>query len=428
MLAVATSLLVLFIAGGQSAPNGPTPIETASEPQSNLAEPSNQESVESSSSTVPTNTLEAARTASIEPLVKPSYRPGVNTEAAFQIGSLEDAGTARVTLDAGGGGVVEIRLSDEYEKATDLRAAEAGEDLPEDAHYLLAEAIRYPLPSTEILLPQLSVFELQLNGTPVPLWGEVPAWSSSIDEQGVVTAVATIEAGPEDARVPVLRISRSFSPLDGYHLDVDTSIENLSDQTLEVSLNTVAPSQLRVDAARYMDRRTLRAGVLDSGARVVRPSAVDESRESLAGGEAVDFWTPNQGSNIGWLAATNRYFALAMMPAEAATRPSLEDQIRRIRVTPIATSDGGDDDQQILVTTRTSATQLDAGQNRTTSFRIWAGPQDRSLLREASTVQGLQLDRLVVYSMGGFCTFCTFQWLASLLLSYLGALHGIVGD
>ena len=106
MLAVATSLLVLFIAGGQSAPNGPTPIETASEPQSNQAEPSNQESVESSSSTVPTNTLEAARTASIEPLVKPSYRPGVNTEAAFQIGSLEDAGTARVTLDAGGGAVV----------------------------------------------------------------------------------------------------------------------------------------------------------------------------------------------------------------------------------------------------------------------------------------------------------------------------------
>ena len=139
----------------------------------------------------------------------------------------------------------------------------------------------------------------------------------------------------------------------------------------------------------------------------------------LAGGEAVDFWMPNQGSNIGWLAATNRYFALAMMPAEAATRPSLEDQIRRIRVTPIATNDGGEDDQQILVTTRTSATRLDAGQNRTTSFRIWAGPQDRSLLREASTVQGLQLDRLVVYSMGGFCTFCTFQWLASLLLSDL---------
>ena len=152
-------------------PTGPTPIETSSEPQTNLAEPSTQESVESSASPSPTNTLEAASTALVEPLVEPAYRPGVNTETAFQIGSLVDAGTARVTLDAGGGGVVEIRLSDEYEKASDLRAAEAGEDLPEDAHYLLAEAIRYPLPSTEIFLPQLSVFELQLNGTAVPLWG-----------------------------------------------------------------------------------------------------------------------------------------------------------------------------------------------------------------------------------------------------------------
>ena len=428
VLAVATSLLVLFIAGGQKAPTGPTPIEAVSEAQPSSVEPSVQESGELSSPTASTNTLEAATAVSVESLVKPAYRPGVNAQSAFQIGSLEDSGTARVTLDAGGGGVVEIRLSDEYEKASDLRAAEAGEDLPEEAHYLLAEAIRYPLPSTEILLPQLSVFELQLNGSPVPLWGEIPAWSSSRDEQGVVTAVATIEAGPKDARVPVLRITRSFYPLDGYHFDVETDIENLSDQTLEVALNTVAPSQLRVDAARYMDRRTLRAGVLDAGARVVRPSAIDESRESLAGGEAADFWMPNQGSNIAWLAATNRYFALAMMPAESATRPSLEDQVRRIRVTPIATNNGGEDEQQILVTARTSATRLEAGQNRITSFRIWAGPQDRSQLREASTVQGLQLDRLVVYSMGGFCTFCTFQWLASLLLSYLGALHGIVGD
>ena len=428
VLAVATSLLVLFIAGGRNAPTGPTPIQTASESQPKPVEPSDQESAESSSSTLPTNTLEAASTALVEPLVNPRYQPGANTESAFQIGSLEDAATARVTLDAGGGGVVEIRLSDEYEKASDLRAAEAGEALPEDAHYLLAEAIRYPLPSTEILLPQLSVFELQLNGTPVPLWGEVPAWSSVRDDQGVVTAVATIEAGPEDARIPVLRISRSFSPMEGFHFDVETAIENLSDQPLEVALNTVAPSQLRVDAARYMDRRTLRAGVLDPGARVVRPSAVDESRESLAGGEPVNFWMPDQGSNIGWLAATNRYFALAMMPAEAADRPSLEDQIRRIRVTPIATTDGGEDEKQILVTARTSTTRLDPGQGRTSSFRVWAGPQDRSKLREASTVQGLQLDKLVVYSMGGFCTFCTFQWLASLLLSYLGMLHGFVGD
>ena len=57
-----------------------------------------------------------------------------------------------------------------------------------------------------------------------------------------------------------------------------------------------------------------------------------------------------------------------MMPAESATRPSLEDQVRRIRVTPIATNNGGEDEQQILVTARTSATRLEAGQNRTTSF------------------------------------------------------------
>ena len=115
VLAVATSLLVLFIAGGQKAPTGPTPIEAVSEAQPSSVEPSVQESGEPSSPTAPTNTLEAATAVSVESLVKPAYRPGVNAQSAFQIGSLEDSGTARVTLDAGGGGVVEIRLSDEYE-------------------------------------------------------------------------------------------------------------------------------------------------------------------------------------------------------------------------------------------------------------------------------------------------------------------------
>ena len=428
VLAVAISLLMLFIAGGRGAPVGPTPIENISDTSQTKAETSVDTGADALSAEASTTTLEAASTASIEPLLNPTYQPGVNEEQSFQIGSLEEASTARVTLDSGRGGVVEIRLSDEYEKPSDLRAAEAGEELAEDAHYLLAEAIRYPLPSTEILLPQLSVFELQLNGSPVPLWGEIPAWSTTIDDDGTVTATATVVAGPEDSRVPILRIDRSFLPLDGFHFDVKTSIENLSDQPVEVALNTVAPSQLRVDAARYMDRRTLRAGVLESGSRVVQSSAIDESRESLASGGPIDLWRPAQGSDIGWLAATNRYFALAMMPAEDALKPSLEDQIRRIRVTPIAANEGGEDDQQILVTTRTSPTRLDPGQDRTTSFRVWAGPQDRSQLRAASTVQGLQLDKLVVYSMGGFCTFCTFQWLASLLLSYLSMLHGLVGD
>ena len=55
VLAVATSLLALFIAGGQKAPTGPVPIETVSEPQSNLVDPSTQELMESSPSTGPTN-------------------------------------------------------------------------------------------------------------------------------------------------------------------------------------------------------------------------------------------------------------------------------------------------------------------------------------------------------------------------------------
>ena len=70
VLAVATSLLVLFIAGGQKAPTGPTPIEAVSEAQPSSVEPSVQESGEPSSPTAPTNTLEAATAVSVESLVK----------------------------------------------------------------------------------------------------------------------------------------------------------------------------------------------------------------------------------------------------------------------------------------------------------------------------------------------------------------------
>ena len=37
-------------------------------------------------------------------------------------------------------------------------------------------------------------------------------------------------------------------------------------------------------------------------------------------------------------------------------------------------------------------------------------------------------DHLILYSLGGPCTFCTFQWLARRLLEFMTAIHFVLGD
>jgi YidC/Oxa1 family membrane protein insertase len=56
---------------------------------------------------------------------------------------------------------------------------------------------------------------------------------------------------------------------------------------------------------------------------------------------------------------------------------------------------------------------------------VYAGPLDRHILNE-QPYDALSMAGMIIYSMSGCCTWLTFQWLAHLLLWFLGFLHDYV--
>ena len=61
------------------------------------------------------------------------------------------------------------------------------------------------------------------------------------------------------------------------------------------------------------------------------------------------------------------------------------------------------------------------------SLDLFAGPREDAIF-EQQPYQAMHFDKTIRYSLGGMCGFCTFQWLANLLLGFLELLHLAVFD
>jgi YidC/Oxa1 family membrane protein insertase len=54
---------------------------------------------------------------------------------------------------------------------------------------------------------------------------------------------------------------------------------------------------------------------------------------------------------------------------------------------------------------------------------VFAGPLDRTLLSGTVPYSFLEMVGLIAYSLGGCCSWCTFAWLANILVAFLDILH-----
>jgi len=61
------------------------------------------------------------------------------------------------------------------------------------------------------------------------------------------------------------------------------------------------------------------------------------------------------------------------------------------------------------------------------SLDLFAGPREDAIFAQAPYA-AMQFDKTIRYSLGGMCSFCTFQWLAHLLLGFLELLHTLTFD
>lgn len=354
------------------------------------------------------------------------------------IGSL-DPRVARLKVDFAprGAGISRISFSGIWETsgarraaAAHWRAVEQGEASPppmppEDLRYILQTSL--PLGTVEV--PLLAVHSIEIDGTLISLFGDV--WSSS------APGVFETEIHDADGR-PMVRIHREISLAEAaFGVAVHQRVENLSSDDLTIRWIQYGPTDLRPDRSRYIDIRRFHFGYLlpplrDPGQlSVITDGQMLERSQVIkaVSNGATSLWptaeTTQQQLALSWFGTTNRYFGFALHdPAETVARTrSIEESVESVHAIV-----GNQTDGTQIIFTEVYSPERRVSPGASTSFDLgaFAGPLDRSILDHVEPYRALSMSGLIVYLMSDCCSFCTFPWLARLLLSFLQFLHDYV--
>ncbi|MFK7885113.1 MAG: membrane protein insertase YidC [Phycisphaerales bacterium] len=396
-------------------------VETAGQPD---ADPSDQPSMTAVEEPPALPVVEPVPTARL-------VEPGPDVMPA-SIGSQEDTNKAHLEFSRLGAGITHLALPDAYqsvkhESHIDLQSIVEREGLP-----------------TAIPFAALAV---TINGQVIDVASR-PVWRE--------TAPGVFECLIDDADgSPLLKIIRAFGlkPQGLYGFELTNTFENLSSRAITVSLSQTGPIDLPKPENTYGgDRRRVRFGYLLSADKQSSDTTVTvdedlESRTTLLGKKIASgngkvypathaVWPNTKSQEVGhrlsWLAMTDRYFAVAVYPMfDPGSVSSPEDKllsgiasVDRLLLNPTAAAA----DTIVVLRLNGEDVSLAAGESKADVFGVYAGPMSRPSIRQDAVLASLRLPEMVVYSMGGMCDPCTFQWLTGGLMSVLRLFHSFTGD
>lgn len=266
-------------------------------------------------------------------------------------------------------------------------------------------------------------------------------------------APGVFEAFVDDANNnPILRLTRRYALApDGITVILQQHVENLTQQPYTIRWYQAGPIELPHDEGTYGgDRRRLTFGYLLSPQRDPSQTSVMADEFRLARntylGKRVNGviqrelvqW-PNKTSTengyaLSWVAMSNRFFAsaaFAIDPAVAANpaapvaegaSPKMDwvEQVSRIVI------DRGTGQEIPAVRLDSAPLTLGAKSTVDLSHAIYSGPLAQKALRLQPVVARVDLYELILYNLGGLCSFCNFQFLTGLLLWILTHVHDLI--
>jgi len=422
-----------------SAPSG-TPADPASNvtgtrtgPAVTAPTPATQDAAPATATPSPTTT---------RPQSTPSYSLRVITEAErtpfTPIGSFLPDGTIDTTsphalglwFNRTGAGIDQIALTNHFttfRNERHERVQVAFADRARDEVGLLPPGAR--------TLPPFTLHRVFIDGVPVSLTQEArlgDAWRQV--EPGVF--VAAVHEGGR----PIVEIERRFVIEQGrYDFAIRQSVRNLTDRPLKVALEFDGPIELpRISAGYGGDKRRLRFGFIgpvstDPAQNFVRADKFMLPRDDLFKLKNEQVWPRlNNGTDntLVWTAMTNRYFGVVMHPLEDTPRPGgigvptkAFSLVERLSIPDAVRAGGRNSALPPILRVRTAELEAPPNERADFSIGIYAGPLDRRTINAEPLLANLGIERVVVYTFGGPCAFCTFQWLTGLLKSFLSLLH-----
>ncbi|MSR29777.1 MAG: membrane protein insertase YidC [Phycisphaerales bacterium] len=373
--------------------------------------------------------------------------PSVPSATPTALGSLDPARDRMwIEFAPNAAGISKITFSDFWISAADrLAAIDHAEDIVSGANQvtpLPSNSQRYALVAqgtiARITVPMLAMHSIEVDGARVSLFGSV--WSERAPGSFETTLV-------DPSGVIHFRILRSFTVRtgegDGYDLLLSQSVENLDGSPHAIRLVQYGPGELSQDQGEMMDIRRFQFGYLFNVARdptqssVITHDAVTYRSDVLKAAQAgqYELWPSaiqkEQQQSISWFGTTNRYFSVAVhapMPASSATpSKSAASAIEQVRVAigdPSALDPAGA--PTVFTELHSPLLSVAPGARADFSLGAFVGPLDRAILRGDAPYSLLEMAGLIVYQMGGCCSWCTFAWLANIMVVFLDFLHDYV--
>ncbi len=261
----------------------------------------------------------------------------------------------------------------------------------------------------------------------------------------------------DDKDQPVLELTRTWTVAkDSYQIQLQQNVKNLTSRPLNVVWQQYAMGDTPQETAYMGDRRLDVVGYFDVGYNPSR-QFIYTTADTISRAHAIDqfnkdnrthaLWPLTAGpekAEMVWLAYRNRYFAAAVyrpVPVETGTpsaaTPKPGTPLKRLDelfpyvgldvqgVYPPA--DIQHDTSSVFLALGTAPFAVAPGASHDLDLSIYAGPLDPTILAAAPYKQ-LGFSEMIIYSLGGMCSFCTFQWLAHFLLKFLYFIHSVTGD
>ena len=368
--------------------------------------------------------------------------------AATTLGGLDDpeSWTMQLTLTRAGAGLSKIEFSDIWYTAAAKRqageyfaAVARGEqpsvELPVDERYVLNRSHLMTWMNVEGGVEQRDVSVLSANRVDI---GDVildltlpDFWEETEPGRFVATIL-------DESDAVVARVTRRWELGSGYDITLHQEFENATDAPMTVTWAQYGPANLDPDRSRYMDRRRFRFGyelseerdpdhvadVIASGDMMLEMAdAIDEETKWLWPNEI----SKADGFTLSWFASTNRYFGLAVHPiigADGQGSRSLEPLVKTIG--KWVQQGVQESDTHVFTTLESPPLSVPAGERHDLSMGVFAGPLQRTMLEDDEPFKALNMRGLILYQMSSFCAFCTFSWLANILIVVLGFLDNYI--
>ncbi|MFN7438621.1 MAG: YidC/Oxa1 family membrane protein insertase [Phycisphaerales bacterium] len=257
----------------------------------------------------------------------------------------------------------------------------------------------------------------------------------------------------DDQARAIARIERQFSIApERYDIILTQKFVNLTDRALSVQWIQFGPADLPIKGIGYGgDVRRVRMGYLEPDTINPGGDFVSSSRYTIPHATVLDkpmdafgiSWAPHtlwpepkgiaEGVKLSWVALTNRFFAVALHPLPDRQAPRADNRPdKSLALFPtidrVVLGRGGPDatelNKQSVMILRLSSTVMTVPPSASldASVGIYAGPITRAFIDKEPALTSVGLQGLVMYSFGGPCMVCTFQWLAGLLRGYMGLL------